>query len=317
MSGVALQGAVELGLIYGLVALGLFLSYRILNLADLTVEGSFTLGAAASMMVTIGGHPYLGLLIALIAGGAAGFITALLQTKLKIQGILAGILTMTGLYSINLKVMDGKASVNIINQNSAFTFFTNTFGSNFGKLIFIVLVVGLASSLLVLFMGTQTGLSIRATGDNPHMVKSSSINVHVTKTLGLILANAMVSLSGGLLAQYQQASDANMGIGVIVTGLASLIIGEVIIGNLIYAVFKKRNMLTGAISAIVGSIIYRIIISLVLYLTSLPALKFLRITASDMKLLSSIIVVAAISYPVIQKKLRVSGQKRRLNNVKS
>lgn len=316
MTAIAFQGAVELGLIYGLVALGLFLSYRILNLADLTVEGSFILGATASIMLALNEHPYLGLFIALIAGGAAGFITALLQTKLKIQAILAGILTMTGLYSINLRVMNGKASENVIGKDSAFTPFVQTFG-NSGKLIFIALAAAIVTLLLILFLGTQTGLSIRATGDNPNMVKSSSVNVHFTKSLGLILANAMVGLSGGILAQYQQSADANMGVGVIVTGLASLIIGEVLVRNLLFAIFKKKNMLTGAISAVLGAIIYRVIIALVLRYTNLPALRFLSITASDMKLLSSLIVILAISYPVIQKKLRLANQKRRLRNAAS
>ena len=308
MSDVALRGAVELGLVYGLVAVGLFLSYRILNLADLTVDGSFTLGAASSIMLTAAGMPWLGILAAVLTGAAAGFVTAFLQTKLKIQSILAGILTMTALYSINLRVMGGKASVNAINLTTVFSFFKDTFG-DFGKLLLIGIFLAV---VLVLFLNTQLGLSVRATGDNENMVRSSSINGNFTKTLGLVVANAMVGLSGGVLAQYQQSADAGMGIGVVVIGLASLIIGEVIFGNLLYFLCKRRTMLTGVISAVCGSILYRIIIGLVLQYNTLPALKFLNITTSDMKLLSSVIVVIAISYPVARDAVKLRGQKRKL-----
>ena len=311
MSDVALRGAVELGLVYGLVAVGLFLSYRILNLADLTVDGSFTLGAASSIMLTAAGMPWLGILAAVLTGAAAGFVTAFLQTKLKIQSILAGILTMTALYSINLRVMGGKASVNAINLTTVFSFFKDTFG-DFGKLLLIGIFLVVVLAALVLFLNTQLGLSVRATGDNENMVRSSSINGNFTKTLGLVVANAMVGLSGGVLAQYQQSADAGMGIGVVVIGLASLIIGEVIFGNMLYFLCKRRTMLTGVISAVCGSILYRIIIGLVLQYNTLPALKFLNITTSDMKLLSSVIVVIAISYPVARDAVKLRGQKRKL-----
>lgn len=311
MTDVALRGAVELGLIYSLVTAGLFLSYRILNLADLTVDGSFTLGAAASIMITATGHPWLGLLWGTLCGAAAGFATAFLQTKLRVQSILAGILTMTALYSINLRVMDGRASVNVIGQDTAFTPFQEAFG-DWGKLVLIGIAAFLVLLALVLFLNTQVGLSIRAAGDNENMVRSSSINVNFTKTLGLVLANAMVGLSGGLLAQYQQAADASMGIGVVVIGLASLIIGEVLVGNLLYFLFKRRTMLTGAVAAAAGSILYRVIIGLVIQYNNAPALQFLRITASDMKLLSSLIVVAAISYPALRDAVRMQRRKRSL-----
>lgn len=312
MTEIALRGALELGLIYGLVAIGLFLSYRILDLADLTVDGSFTLGAAASIMVTLSGHPWLGLLAATLGGGLAGLITAFLQTKLRVQSILAGILTMTALYSINLKVMGGKASVNVLGQESGtvFSFFTDRFG-DYGKLLLIGIFLLAAVVLLVLFLNTQVGLSIRATGDNESMVRSSSINVNVTKTMGLVIANAMVGLSGGILSQYQKSAEVGMGVGVVVIGLASLIIGEVLIGNLLYFLCKRRNMLTGVVSALVGAVIYRIIITVVLQYNTLPVLEFLNITASDMKLLSSLIVVIAISYPVVRDGLKMRGRKRR------
>lgn len=299
MSDVALRAAVELGLIYSLVTAGLFLSYRILNLADLTVDGSFTLGAAASIMVSLGGHPWLGLLWGTVCGALAGFVTAFLQTKLRVQSILAGILTMTALYSVNLRVMDGRASVNIIGQNTIFTPFQALFG-DWGRLALLALLAAGAMLLLTLFLNTRLGLSIRATGDNENMVRSSSINVNFTKTLGLVIANALVGLSGGLLGQYQQTSDASMGIGVVVIGLASLIIGEAVFGNLIYFLCKRRNMITGIVSVVAGSILYRTIIGLVIQYNNAPALQFLHVTASDMKLLSAIIVVAAISYPALR-----------------
>lgn len=308
MSDVALRGAVELGLIYSLVTAGLFLSYRILNLADLTVDGSFTLGAAASIMLAAGGHPWLGLLWGTVCGAVAGFVTAFLQTKLRVQSILAGILTMTALYSINLRVMDGRASVNVIGKDTAFTPFLNAFG-DWGKLCLVGIVTAAAVLLLTLFLNTQVGLSVRATGDNENMVRSSSINVDFTKTLGLVIANALVALSGGLLGQYQQSADAGMGIGVVVTGLASLIIGEVVVGNLLNFLLRRRTMLTGLLAAVAGSILYRIIIAFVIQYNNAPALQFLHITASDMKFLSAIIVVAAISIPAVRD-MAAMGRKR-------
>lgn len=312
MSDAALRAAVELGLIYSLVAAGLFLSYRILNLADLTVDGSFTLGAAASMTLAAIGRPWLGLLWGSVCGAAAGFVTAFLQTKLRVQSILAGILTMTALYSINLRVMGGRASVNIIGQDTAFTPFQALFG-DWGKLLFLAVVLAVVLLALVLFLNTQVGLSVRATGDNESMVRSSSINVDFTKTLGLVIANALVGLSGGLLGQYQQSVDASMGIGVVVIGLASLIIGEVVVGNLLYFLLKRRTMLTGVICAVAGAVLYRLIIGLVIQYNNAPALQFLHITASDMKLLSSLIVVIAVAFPALRdgaRRLKSKGKHR-------
>lgn len=306
MSAVSFIGAVELGLIYGLVAIGLFISYRILNLADLTTEGSFTLGAVVSVMFTFNGYPWLGILFAVLAGGAAGLVTAFLQTKLKIQSILAGILTMTALYSINLRVMDGKASMNLIDKATIFTPFRELFGS-YSKLVLLALVALAVIIMIVWFMNTQIGIAVRATGDNENMVRSSSISVSFMKTTGLIIANAFIGLSGGILAQYQQAAEVNMGVGVVVIGLASLIIGEVLIGNLIAFIVKRRNILISIISTLLGAVIYRIIIALVLQYSNSPALKALKITASDLRLISSVIVILAISYPVLKdlgKKIR-------------
>lgn len=190
----ALQGAVELGLIYALVALGLFVSYRVLDIPDLTVDGSFTLGAAVSAVFTDAAHPYLGILFAVAAGWCAGMVSAFLQTKLKIQPILAGILAMTGLYSINLRVMGGRSMVSLLRVD---TVFSPVSGLPLGKLLVALCVTLLVCLFLVLFFRTSTGLCIRATGDNETMVRSSSINTDRMKFLGLGLANALVGLSGG------------------------------------------------------------------------------------------------------------------------
>ena len=192
MTLIAFTGAVELGLIYSMVAIGLYLSYKILGLADLTVDGSFTLGAAVSIMALVTGSPVLGLIGAAAAGAAAGLVTAFLQTKLGIQPILAGILTMTALYSINLKVMDGKASVNALSQTTIFTYFQNIFADG-GKLIYTLLVLLAVAAVFIWFMGTQFGMAIRATGDNENLVRSSSIKSKLTQKVGLMLANAVVA----------------------------------------------------------------------------------------------------------------------------
>lgn len=313
MSFVAFRGAIELGLVYGFVALGLFLSFKILKIADMTVEGSFTFGAAISMVMTVNGNPALGIVLSVLFGAIAGLITAFLQTVLKIQPVLAGILNMSALYSINLKVMGNKSTINSLNQNSIFTWFKDRFGDN-GKLLLIFIFMVAAAVLLTLFLNTQLGLAIRATGDNASMVRSSSINSKFTTMVNLVIANALVGLSGGILAQYQASADASMGVGVAVIGLASLIIGEVIFGKIIFAITKKRNMLTAVISTILGSILYRIIIAFVLQYSNLPILKSLSITASDMRMLSALIVVIAISYPVIKDMIQLFLKKRRNRN---
>ncbi|MCI9529642.1 MAG: ABC transporter permease, partial [Angelakisella sp.] len=195
MSLTVLQGAVEQGFIYSLVALGLYLSYRTLDVADLTTDGSFTLGAACSAILTIGGHPVQGLLLALAAGALAGFVTALLQTRLGVQPILAGIVTMTGLYSVNLMVMGGRSNLNMLKEANVFTAAEGLLGPA-GKLVLAGILALLVGAGLALFLRTQLGLSIRATGDNREMVAASSIDPAFTTTVGLCAANAMVALSG-------------------------------------------------------------------------------------------------------------------------
>lgn len=294
MTLIAFQGAVELGMLYGLIALALYISFRTLNVADLTVDGSITFGAAVSVVLSVNGHILLGMVLGTLAGALAGFITGFLQTKLRLQPILAGILTMTGLWSVNLMVMGGAANINLIGKETLFSMFAGIFGAN-TKLILILIIVIIVMILISLFLNTQVGLSIRATGDNEEMVRSSSINSDVTKIIGLTLANGLVGLSGSLIAQYQGNVDISMGIGMVVIGLASLIIGEVLLP------FKKSIFLQ-IIATFVGAIVYRIIIAFVLQA---------NVSSSNLNLISSVIVILAMSYPVIKNKVMLMLQKRR------
>lgn len=286
MSLYSFLSAIELGLIYSLMVLGLFLSYRVLNIPDLTVDGSFTLGAAVAVVMTLSGHPILGLFAAIFAGAAAGFLTAFLQTKMKIQPILAGIITMTALYSINLMVMDDKANVPITQQESIYTAFGSLVGKQAQGMVLSLLVLILAGAAMVLFLKTPFGLSVRATGDNESMVRSSSINADLTKTAGLMGANACVALSGAMIAHYNCYAEVRMGIGMVVIGLASFIIGEIAVGIFV----KRKGVLSGVIAAAVGSILYRLIIA--------QALE-LNFSSSSLKLITAIIVALAMSYPAI------------------
>lgn len=292
MSLSVLQGAVEQGFLYSLVALGLFLSYRTLDVADLTTDGSFTLGAACSAILTIQGRPVLGLLLALSAGAAAGFITALLQTRLGVQSILAGIVTMTGLYSVNLMVMGGRSNLNMLKEENVFTAVEAAVGP-LGKLVLTGAAALVVGGLLALFLRTQLGLSIRATGDNREMVASSSIDPALTTTVGLCAANALIALSGGLLVQYQKFSDVSLGTGMVVIGLASLIIGEVVAG--------RGGALRGILAAVIGAVIYRIIIA---------AALVANVGAQNFKLVSAVIVAAAISWPAVREKIQFRKLRR-------
>ncbi len=292
MSLLAFRGAVELGLIYSLVAMGIFMSYRVLDVADLTVDGSFTMGAAVGAVCTLAGHPLLALPAAMLAGALAGFVTALLQTKLAVQPILAGIITMTALYSVNLRIM-GRSNIPLLGQETLYSIAGRFLPPPYGNLVLLLLIVGVVGVCLRLFLATQLGLAIRATGDNPDMVRTSSINPHRTKTVGLCIANAIVALSGALLAPYQLFADISMGIGMVVMGLASLIIGEVVVG---------RSSIGRNIAAVlVGSVVYRVILAFALT-ASVPA--------SDLKLLSAVVVAAAISYPAIKRRLELARLRR-------
>ena len=275
--------ALELGFIYSLVALALMLSFRILNIADMTTDGSFTLGCAVSATVVLTGHPILALPVAMLAGAAAGYITALLQTRFRIPSILAGIITNTGLYTVNLAAMGFSSNLNILKADTVFTLLKPSLGT-FYRLVPSVLIAVAAAVLLVVFLKTRLGLSIRATGDNPDMVRASSINTNFTVTVGLCIANALTALSGALLAQYQKTSDINLGTGMVIIGLASLIIGE--------GLFSRGKLWMKAAGAIVGSVLYRFIIALALRL-DLPS--------ECLKLISAVIVALAIGLPALKK----------------
>lgn len=289
MSLYSFFSSIELGLIYSLMVLGLFISYRILNIPDLTVDGSFTLGAAVAVVATLAGHPVLGLLLAALAGAAAGFVTALLQTRMKIQPILAGIITMTALYSINLMVMDNKANLPLAQGESIYHNLP-------GMLLSGLAAIGVAA-VLVLFLQTPVGLAVRATGDNEAMVRSSSINADRMKMAGLSIANACVALSGALIAHYNCYAEVRMGIGMVVIGLASLIVGEIAVGLLV----RRANILSGAVAAIVGSVLYRLIIA--------QALEW-NFSSSSLKLITAIIVALAMSVPAVKESLRLAKQRR-------
>lgn len=282
ISTAVILSALELGCIYALVALALFLSFRVLNIADMTTDGAFTLGCAVSATLAVAGHPLLALPAAMIAGACAGSITALLQTKLKIPSILAGIITNTGLYTINLAVMGFSSNVNMMKSKTLFSLVQPALGSVY-KLLPAVLITLVVAILLVVFLKTRLGLSIRATGDNPDMVRASSINTGFTITIGLCLSNAMTALSGAVLAQYQKTADINLGTGMVIIGLASLIIGETLL--------PKGKLWMKALGAVAGSIVYRFIIAIALRL-DLPS--------ECLKLISATIVALAIGLPAIR-----------------
>ena len=286
ISTAVIMSALELGCIYALVALALFLSFRILNIADMTTDVAFTLGCAVSATIAVAGHPLLALPAAMLAGACAGFITAFLQTKLKIPSILAGIITNTGLYTVNLAVMGFSSNVSMVKADTTFSLVKPYLGS-FYKLIPAAVLTVVIGILLVLFLKTRLGLSIRATGDNPDMVRASSINTAFTVTVGLCLSNAMTALSGAVLAQYQKTADINLGTGMVIIGLASLIIGETLM--------PRGKTWMKALGAILGSILYRFIIAIALRL-DLPS--------ECLKLISAVIVALAIGLPAIKSAVR-------------
>ncbi|MGI6066030.1 MAG: ABC transporter permease [Bacillota bacterium] len=267
----------EQGLIYSLVVLGVYLSFRILDYADLSVDGTLPLGAAvAASMIVAGYNPWLATVMATIAGIIGGFITGFLHTKFKINPLLTGILTMTALYSVNLEVM-GRANIPLLNRDMIFM---PIFGLEEGTftLGLLIGIVALLVFLLYRFLDTEVGLALRATGNNRQMITSLGVNTDNMKLLGLGLSNGMVSLSGALLAQYQGFADIGMGIGTIIGGLASLIIGEVLLSN--------GSILRDLIAVVFGSIIFRMVIALVLWLGLPPAY---------LKLMTAVIVIAALA----------------------
>lgn len=287
-----IQGGATLGVIWGIMALGLYLTYRVLNYADLTVDGSLTLGGALSaVFVASGMPPILALLFATLGGMLAGLVTGWLHTKLRIPDLLAGILTQFGIYSINLRIM-GKANFGLLNEVTLFTQIKNLGISSkwAGLLIGLVFVIVLVI-LIYCFFGTEIGCALRATGNNQDMVEAMGANPKAMIMLGLVLGNGLVALAGGLLAQYQGYADINMGVGTIVIGLAAIMIGEVL--------FSKRSYIHRLTGVIIGSVVYRIIIAFVLRI-SLNSNFIIKITADDMKLITAIIVAAALVAPRIK-----------------
>ncbi len=287
ISSAIVFSALELGFIYALVALALFLSFRVLNIADMTTDGAFTLGCAVSATFAVAGHPLLGIPAAMLAGACAGGVTAFLQTKLNIPSILAGIITNTGLYTVNLAVMGFSSNVNMMRADTLFSLLQPVLGKTFGKIIPVALIALLTGLLLALFLKTRIGLSIRATGDNPDMVRASSINTGFTITVGLCISNSLTALSGAVLAQYQKTADINLGTGMVIIGLASLIIGETLM--------PKGKTWVKILGAIAGSVVYRFIIAIALRL-DLPS--------ECLKLISAVIVALAIGLPAIQAGLK-------------
>lgn len=284
-------GAIDLGLIWGFLVLGVYITFRLLNIADMTVDGSFATGGAVCAVCVLNGiHPLLAILIAMLAGALAGFVTGMLLTKCQIPAILAGILTQLGLYSINLRIMGSRANIPLTSAgNTLFATLAKQLGISRYYVTF-----GIAGSITLLvivllywFFGTETGSAFRATGNNEQMARSLGINTDMMKLLGLMLANSLVALSGSLNTLYGQASDVRAGTGAIVIALASIVIGEVIFR------FKNSNFAVTLFSVVVGSMIYRCIVSLVLQF---------GLNTDDLKLLTAIIVAVALTVPTVLAK---------------
>lgn len=295
------QTALELGLICSLTVLALFLSYTMLNVCDLSTDGCFTLGAAVGAAVALAGHPWLSLGAAMAAGICSGFIVAILQTRMGVNSLLAGIIVNTALYSINIAVMGGSSLLNLNKTDTVFSLLkTALAGTPFAgdyKLIVSGAAVLLALVFITLFLRTRLGLAIRATGNNPDMVRSSSVNPAFTTTVGLCAANALTGLSGCLMAQSQKAVDINLGTGMVTIALASLLIGGTVMGR--GGVFRR------AVGVVLGSVIFRLVYTVALRL-NMPAFM--------LKLVSSVIVILAISVPYL--KTRLPMLRRRMAHAK-
>ena len=289
------QTAMELGCIYALVALALFLSYSILNNADMSTDSCFTLGCAVCCQVTLLGHPILALFAAMLAGVLSGYITAFLQTRLGVESILAGIIVNTGLYTVNLAVMGFSSTLSIFKCDNIFSMAKSALGGVLGswyKLVVALVIVLAVAALLALFLKTRLGLSIRATGDSPDMIKASSVNPAFTITVGLCVSGSLTALSGAVLAQYQKSCDINLGTGMVTIALASLIIGETLVG--------KGGMFRRALGAVIGSCLYRLFVAVALRL---------NVPAECMKLVSALIVAVAIASPALKRYAAFQKQK--------
>ena len=282
------QTALELGLICSLTVLALFLSYSMLNVCDLSTDGCFTLGAAVGAMVAVSGHPLLSIPAAMLAGVCSGFITALLQTKMGIDSLLAGIIVNTGLYSVNIAVMSGSSLVNLNKTDTVFTMAKDLLAGtpleSQYRTVVAALAVALTVAVLTLFLNTRLGLAIRATGNNPDMVRSSSINPVFTTIVGLCVANAFTGLSGCLMAQAQKSAEINIGSGMVTIALASLLIGTTLMG--------RGSIFTRAVGMVLGAFLFRLVYAAALRM-NMPAFM--------LKLVSSIIVALAIALPYLKQ----------------
>ncbi|MBQ9328729.1 MAG: ABC transporter permease [Solobacterium sp.] len=291
------QTALSLGCIYSLVALALFLSYRVLDIADLTTDGCFVLGMAVSVSMAAKGHPLAGLFCAIAAGGCAGFVTAFLQTRLGVPSIIAGIITNTGLYTVNLMAMGWSSNVSLIKQETIFTKFRATgIGGSWYSILLVLCIALICMVLMRQFLRTRIGLSIRATGDNKDMVSASSINPKFMITVGLTIANCFTALSGAVAGQLQKSADINAGTGIVVIGLATLIIGETVING-------RKSIGRNITACLVGNIIYRFIYAIVLQTRIIPI--------EGLKLMTAVIVAAAIAAPTVQNQMKISSRARR------
>lgn len=274
------------GLLLSLLAIGVFITFRVLDIADLTVEGSFPLGAAISVTLIVAGvNPIVSILAAAVGGMLAGVVTGWVHTKLKIPALLAGILTMIALYSVNLHVM-GKANVSLLRMNTVYTYLeTMNISATWALAIVGLVVAVLACVFLFWFFGTEIGAAIRATGVNPQMIRAQGVNTDTMIVLGLLLSNAFVAVAGALVAQGNGYADVGMGVGTIVIGLASVIIGEVLFGT--------RSFVQNLTAVVLGSVVYRIVIAVVLYLGMPP---------NDLKLFTAVLVAIALSLPTLKAK---------------
>ncbi len=282
----ALLGSVELGMIYAILALGVFLSFRTLNMPDLTVDGSIVTGMAASAVVCAGGeNPFCALIAAFIAGAIAGLATGLLHTKLKIQAILAGILVMMAAYSVNLRIMGKTPNIPLTKSLTIYKIADKFINPQYAGIVINALLLAVIIALLYLFLQTRLGFVFRATGDNEDMVKACGVSCDAMKLMGLAVSNGFVGLAGGMLAQNQGFADINSGVGMMVIGLASVILGEVVFGT--------KTLLRRLIAASLGAVLYRIFMAQALYMGMDP---------TDMKLVSAAIVAIALSIGLLGEK---------------
>ncbi|MCI2254753.1 ABC transporter permease [Domibacillus sp. PGB-M46] len=291
----AMFGAMESGVIYAIMALGVYLSFRVLDFPDLTVDGSFvTGGAVASIMIVNGSDPFTATIAALFAGFLAGCATGILHTKGGINPLLSGILMMIALYSINLRIM-GKPNVPLLAEETVMTKINTWFASEWSVLLFMLVLTLIIKFVTDLFLKTEVGLSLRAVGDNEGMVRSFSANTGWMKVLGLGLSNALVAFSGALVAQYNGFNDVGMGIGMIVIGLASVIIGEAVIGH--------SSIARATLAVVVGAILYRMIVTL--------ALRIEFLDTGDMKLITAVIVIIALVLPKMLDRQKAAARKKK------